>query len=188
MEYWRIGPLGDRVQLGFDGFHLVQEDDGREVFATTNTAVPMGAPVVYVPESLILSSNEAIEELRHHGMEEAQKYLASVGAESQRRHYYLMLKILQEIQKGSGSNWHPWLDSLPRCFTNAVSVADFCLLCLPPLMKKLAKEERHVFRWIRSRRCHSCKTKSRKIQVWSSGRIRLFVHVLRRRRMGKKSG
>ena len=53
-----------------------------------------------------------------------------------------MLKILKEVQNGNESIWYPWLNSLPRYFTNAVSMTDYCLLCLPPLMQKLAKEER----------------------------------------------
>merc|ERR1719310_41365 len=81
-------------------------------------------------------------ELRTEGMAEAESYLAAAGAESQLRHYYLMLKILLEYQKGSDSEWHKWLDALPRYYSNAVAMTEFCLTCLPPLMKKLAMEER----------------------------------------------
>ncbi|KAL9188859.1 hypothetical protein ACHAXT_011349 [Thalassiosira profunda] len=129
-----------------DGFKLVDEggerDLDRQVYATTTTDVPSGSPVLFVPEALILSSNKAIAELRGPEMEEVELYLANAEAETQYRQYYLMLKILLEVQKGRESQWYQWLDSLPRFFTNACSMTDFCLLCLPPLMKKLAEEER----------------------------------------------
>ena len=75
-----------------DGFKLVEEDkfgltQGKEVYASTTVDAPKGTPVLYVPESLILSSSKAVAELRHHGMEEAERYLSSVGAESQVREY-----------------------------------------------------------------------------------------------------
>ena len=73
-----------------DGFKLVEEDkfgltQGKEVYASTTVDASKGTPVLYVPESLILSSSKAVAELRHHGMEEAERYLSSVGAESQVR-------------------------------------------------------------------------------------------------------
>jgi hypothetical protein len=58
------------------------------------------------------------------------------------RQYYLMLKLLLEIQKGKDSDWYTWLNSLPRYFTNAIAMTEYCLLCLPPLMRKLVTEER----------------------------------------------
>ncbi|KAL7537994.1 hypothetical protein ACHAXR_008217 [Thalassiosira sp. AJA248-18] len=132
-----------------DGFKLVEEDnDGREVYATTTTDAPTGSPVLFVPESLILSSTKAMAELRGYagyaGMDEAEQYVSSVGAESEFRHYYLMLKILLEIQNGKQSRWFLWLNSLPRYLSNAVAMTDFCTTCLPPLMKKLAQEEREA--------------------------------------------
>mmetsp|Transcript_5645 Transcript_5645/g.12833 ORF Transcript_5645/g.12833 Transcript_5645/m.12833 type:complete len:179 (+) Transcript_5645:80-616(+) len=33
---------------------------------------------------------------------------------------------------------------MPRWFSNSVAMTDFCLLCLPPLMKKLANDEREI--------------------------------------------
>ena len=51
-------------------------------------------------------------------------------------------KILVEIQKGIQSPWYPYLNSLPRYYTNAASMTPFCCLCLPSLMRKLAVRER----------------------------------------------
>ena len=125
-----------------NGFKLQEEDNGREIYAVTNEDAPAGTPILIVPENLILSSNKAIAELRGYGIEEAEDDLINMGSDSEFRQYYLMLKILQEIQLGKDSAWFFWLDSMPRYFTNSVSMTDFCLLCLPPLMKKLANDER----------------------------------------------
>ena len=54
----------------------------------------------------------------------------------------LTIKILVELQKGDQSPWYPYLNSLPRYFTNAASMTPFCCLCLPSLMRKLAVRER----------------------------------------------
>ena len=54
----------------------------------------------------------------------------------------LMSKLLVEIEKGEQSDWYPWLNSLPRYYTNAASMTPFCCLCLPSLMRKLAVKER----------------------------------------------
>jgi hypothetical protein len=75
-------------------------------------------------------------------VEEAEQHLINIGAESEFRQYYLMIKILIEIQQGEDSAWFPWLNSMPRYFSNSVSMTHFCLMCLPPLMRKLAAEER----------------------------------------------
>ncbi|KAL7529579.1 hypothetical protein ACHAXR_006344, partial [Thalassiosira sp. AJA248-18] len=126
-----------------EGFKLIQADKkGREVYATTTTDVPAGHPVLYVPESLILSSNKAMDELRSPNMEAAEQFVVRQGGESEYRQWYLMLKILKEIQNGKNSPWFQWLDSLPRYYLNAASMTDYCLQCLPPLMQKLAGEER----------------------------------------------
>jgi len=135
-----------------NGFTLTQEvDNGKDdVYVSTNVDTPSGSPVLFVPEGLILSSSKAMDELRTSDMYEAEKLLINTadGDESDLPQYYLMLKILVEIQKGTDSNWYQWLNSLPRFFTNAVSMTDYCLLCLPPLMKTLAGEEQDKQRMI----------------------------------------
>jgi hypothetical protein len=123
---------------------LVEEDRGKEVYAATSKDLPAGQPVLFVPEALILSSNKAMEELRSEAMTESERFVISKGGESEYRQWYLMLKILSEIQKGRESPWFPWLNSLPRYYTNAPSMTDICLKSLPPLMRKLAEEERET--------------------------------------------
>eukprot|EP00581_Thalassiosira_minuscula_P012769 CAMPEP_0183715368 /NCGR_PEP_ID=MMETSP0737-20130205/9618_1 /TAXON_ID=385413 /ORGANISM="Thalassiosira miniscula, Strain CCMP1093" /LENGTH=542 /DNA_ID=CAMNT_0025944459 /DNA_START=82 /DNA_END=1710 /DNA_ORIENTATION=+ len=125
-----------------DSFQLAQDTTGQDVYATTNQDLPAETPVLYVPASLILSSNKATAELKGPQMFEAENSLVSNGAETEMRHWYLMLKVLKEVQDGRSSPWFHWLNSLPRHYSNAVAMTDFCLSCLPPLMKKLTSEEK----------------------------------------------
>lgn len=74
-------------------------------------------------------------------METAEQRLHNSNADDQLRHYYLMLKILVEYEKGQESPWFPWLNALPRYFSNAVSMTPFCNKCLPSLMASLAMKE-----------------------------------------------
>lgn len=79
-----------------DGFQLVS-DDGMDVYAATSQDLPTGTPVVFVPEHMILSSTKAMSELRTPEMNGAEKVVLSVNAESEMRHYYIMLKVWLDI-------------------------------------------------------------------------------------------
>ena len=130
--------------LRSDGFRLVETDGtGREVRATTSVDLPAGSEVLYVPENLILSSAKAMAELRPMpNMEAAERRMSEAGGGSEYRQYYLMLKVLLELQRGKDSPWFHWLNSLPRYYWNGPAMTEYCLLCLPPLMRKLVGEER----------------------------------------------
>eukprot|EP00584_Thalassiosira_punctigera_P020648 CAMPEP_0172563396 /NCGR_PEP_ID=MMETSP1067-20121228/100548_1 /TAXON_ID=265564 ORGANISM="Thalassiosira punctigera, Strain Tpunct2005C2" /NCGR_SAMPLE_ID=MMETSP1067 /ASSEMBLY_ACC=CAM_ASM_000444 /LENGTH=466 /DNA_ID=CAMNT_0013353835 /DNA_START=14 /DNA_END=1414 /DNA_ORIENTATION=- len=125
-----------------DGFQLVSEElDGfLDVSAMTTQDIPAGSPVVYVPNEMILSSNKAMEQFGR--IQEAEQILRDNGYESNIRQYYLMLKILAELEKGQDSPWFPYLNSLPRYFSNGASMTLFCYTCIPPLLAALCKEER----------------------------------------------
>ncbi|KAL7527524.1 hypothetical protein ACHAXR_001997, partial [Thalassiosira sp. AJA248-18] len=125
-----------------EGHQLSYNDDGTDIFAMTTVDMPAGSCALVVPEQLILSSNKAMAELRTNDMSPAEKILFSVNADEELRQYYLMVKILVEYEKGEESVWFPWLNSLPRYYTNAASMTPFCCLSLPSLMKKLAVKER----------------------------------------------
>lgn len=43
---------------------------------------------------------------------------------------------------GEQSQWFPWLNSLPRYYSNGASMTPFCFECLPPLVGQLAANER----------------------------------------------
>ena len=105
-----------------EGFELTSDDGGFDVYARTVTDLPAGSPVVFVPEQMILSSNKAAAELRTDDMEDAEKLLKSLNAEDEIRQFYLMIKVLLELEKGQDSPWFPWFNSLPRYYTNAASM------------------------------------------------------------------
>lgn len=127
------------------GFYLHSSDDYHtDVHAVASQPLPSGTTVLYVPEAMILTSAKAMAELRSNQMNQAEKIIQSVNAQDQLRHFYLMLKVLVEYEKGQDSPWYHWLNSLPRYYTNAASMTPFCYECLPSLMKKLAMEERRL--------------------------------------------
>ena len=143
MEMWASDNGIQRAEC----LKLHEEKKGKkEVYAYTNQDVPAETPVLFVPEHLILSSNKAIAELRTPDMVQSEQYVISKDADSQSRQWYLMLKILKEIQLGRDSPWFAWLNSLPRYYENAAAMTEYCLQCLPPLMRKLAEEERDIQR------------------------------------------
>lgn len=126
-----------------DGFQLVGEElfvGYLDVSAGTTQDVPAGTTVLYVPNELIFSSSKAMEEFGR--ISEAEEMLVSNGYGSEIRQYYLMLKILVELQKGYDSPWYAYLNSLPRFFSNGVSMTPFCYTCIPPLLAALCDEER----------------------------------------------
>ena len=125
-----------------DGFQLVGEElDGHlDVSAMTSVDMPAGSTVLYVPNEMILSSSKAMEEFGR--LEEAEQQLKDNGYESEIRQYYMMLKILLEMEKGEDSPWYPYLNSLQRYYSNGASMTLFCYTCIPPLLASLSKEER----------------------------------------------
>ena len=137
-----------------DDAYIIQQGLGLEnvdVFAMTTMYLPANSPVLWVPSQMILSSHRAMEELRSQDMEAAEKCIENSNANTELRQYYLMLKILVEYEKGQTSPWFPWLNALPRYFSNAVSMTPFCYKCLPSLMASLAMKERANLNHLRVR-------------------------------------
>jgi len=128
---------------GVGGLRLVEEMDTTnhvDVSLVTAEDIPANSPVLFVPNEMILSSSKAMEEFGQ--LEDAEKLLTSLNAETEFRQYYLMIKLLVEWERGEESSWYPWLNSLPRYFSNAASMTPFCYKCLPSLMSILAMKER----------------------------------------------
>jgi hypothetical protein len=125
-----------------DGFQLVGEElDGYlDVSAMTTQAISADSTVVYVPNDMILSSSSAMNEFGQ--LKEAEEILINNGYQSEIRQYYLMLKILVELEKGVDSVWFHYLNSLPRYYSNGASMTLFCYTCIPPLLATLCKDER----------------------------------------------
>jgi len=146
---------------GTDGLQLVSDSDigastdgmqqeHMDVSLMTSCEIPANSPVLFVPSDMILSSNKAVEEFGR--LEDAEILITSLNAESEFRHYYLMLKILAEWERGDESPWFPWLNSLPRYYANAASMTPFCYKCLPSLMALLAMKERANMNHLRVKR------------------------------------
>jgi len=133
---------------GVEGLQLVSDSEattnaiqqGSDFFLSTAYEIPANSPVLFVPSEMILSSNKIVEEYGR--LEDAEKLITSLNAESELRQYYLMLKILVEWERGDESPWFPWLNAMPRYFSNAASMTPFCYKCLPSLMASLAMKER----------------------------------------------
>jgi SET domain len=105
--------------------------------------LPAWSSVLFVPNQMILSSSKALQEFGR--LEEAEQQLDSMDAKDQLPYFYLMVKILWEYGLGQESPWHPWLNSLPRYFSNAASMTPFCYECLPPYVAALARKEQSNF-------------------------------------------
>lgn len=125
-----------------DGFELLGQDvDGYlDVSAMTTQDIPANTPVLYIPNEMILSSNKAMEEFGR--LADAEEIIVANGFESELRQFYLMIKILVEIERGQDSAWFPWLNSLPRFYSNGASMTPFCYRCIPPLLTSLCQKER----------------------------------------------
>lgn len=127
-----------------EGVQLTSDDyEYGDVSVATSVDIPADTPVLFVPNEMILSSNKAIQEFGR--IEAAEKIIYSLNALDQLRHYYLMLKLLKEYELGDESPWFPWLNSLPKYFSNGASMTNVCFECLPPLVSSLAMKERTNF-------------------------------------------
>jgi len=131
----------------FNGFQLASED-GLDVSVATSQNIGTGELLLGVPEGMILSASKAKDELLQmdrEGVELAINQMQRIGAGLSIPEFYLILKLLVEFERGEQSPYFPWLDSLPRLYYNAVSMTDFCLECLPPLVFALSRVERLKF-------------------------------------------
>jgi hypothetical protein len=125
-----------------EGFELTSED-GVDIGVMTTVDLPAESPVLFVPNSMILSARQCKQEFGT--VEAAEKRLVSAKAAEHVQDFYLFLKILKEYELGDQSPWYPWLDSLPRYYSNGASMTPFCFDCLPPLAANLAMGERIKF-------------------------------------------
>jgi len=125
-----------------EGFELTSED-GVDISVMTSVDLPAESPVLFVPKSMILSTQESMQEFGR--VEASEKRLVSGKAAEHVPNFYLFLKILREYDLGDQSPWYPWLNSLPRYYSNGASMTPFCFDCLPPLASNLAMGERIKF-------------------------------------------
>jgi len=139
MEEWAIACGVQKA----DCFQLTSED-GLDVGVMTTQDIPVESPVLFVPRDMILSSSQALHEIGR--VDAAEELFGRLGAVDHLPHFYLFLKILTEYEMGDQSQYYPWLNSLPRYYSNGASMTHFCCSeCLPPLVGKLAMNERVKF-------------------------------------------
>ena len=131
-----------------EGFELttMSEDPALDVGVMTNADMPEGTTALYIPSEMILSANAAREEVA--GMTDAAEELFErLGTTDTLLRFYLFLKLLREYEAGDTSPWFPWMNSLPRYFSNGASMTHFCCQeCLPPLVGNLVMKERTSFK------------------------------------------
>ena len=119
-----------------EGFQLTT-NDGSDFFAITNQNLPAGTPVVYVPPEMVLSSNRCAEEFGQ-SLQYSEDRIKQGGVANQIPIFRMGVKILAEWEKGDQSPWYYWLNSLPRLYSNGVSMTSACFDALPPYAGWLA--------------------------------------------------
>lgn len=116
-----------------------------DVSVMTTQDLPANSPVLFVPNTMILSALQTQQE-EFGQIYDAEQLLLRLNEGQHIGQFYLMVKILKEYEAGANSPWFPWLNSLPRYFPNGSSMTHFCCTqCLPPLVGKLASKERVRF-------------------------------------------
>jgi hypothetical protein len=125
------------------GFQFTSDDGGYDIYAMTQTDIPVGSCILYVPSNMYLTSYNARQEFGQ--MVESEKLIGSLAGSDQFPLFYLFLKILVEYERGVNSDWYPWLNSLPRIFNSGAAMTPSCYDCLPPLAAKFCMEERVKF-------------------------------------------
>ena len=128
-----------------EGFQLILNDaDGLDCSVMTTQDLPANQPVLIVPSNMILTGENARHELGGFApvQQAEQKLLKKLDSPQQHLYpFYLWLKILKEFELGDESPWYPWLNSLPRYFSNGSSMTRYCTDCLPPLVGRLTLKE-----------------------------------------------
>lgn len=121
-----------------------EDSAAMDVGVMTTDDLPAASPVLFVPAGMVLSSVLAKEEFGASATE-AEELFDKVYNPEDLPYFYLMVKLMAEYEKGDQSPWYAWLNSLPRRFSNGLSMTFFCYECLPPLVSQLAQEERTRF-------------------------------------------
>mmetsp|Transcript_81479 Transcript_81479/g.236249 ORF Transcript_81479/g.236249 Transcript_81479/m.236249 type:complete len:468 (+) Transcript_81479:150-1553(+) len=131
------------------GFQLTpsgNEWDPSDISVMTTGNIPANSPILYVPGEMIFSSKNTEAELGPFAQDAADMIRMSLYATKEAPYFYLMLKILVEYERGYDSPWFPWLNSLPRYYSNGASMTPKCYECLPPLVRSMAQQERANWR------------------------------------------
>lgn len=128
-----------------NGFQLMQtsgEGAPLDAGVMTSQDLPANSPVLMVSNDMIMSSNQARQQMYN---EDVETMITKLGVADHIPQFYLFVRILMEYERGDQSPWYPWLNSLPRSYYNGASMTPFCFECLPPLVSSLAKTDRMNF-------------------------------------------
>ncbi|KAL7550390.1 hypothetical protein ACHAWF_013631 [Thalassiosira exigua] len=118
--------------------------DGKDYFPATQSDIPAGSPVMYVPSDLVFSSSKSLQEFGT-ALTQCEDQLVQAGLGDRVPLFRVFFKVVAEYEKGENSPWYPWLNSLPRLYNTGASMTYACFDCLPPYAAKLALSERQNF-------------------------------------------
>ena len=125
-------------------FRLYSED-GSDYQLITQSPIPGGSTVIYVPSEVVLSSDKVVNQFGN-SLQQAESVLVQMDQGTQARLplFRLMVKILAEYDAGQDSPFYPWLNSLPKQYYNGVSMTDACFDCLPPYAGWLVRTNTYI--------------------------------------------
>ncbi|KAL3810290.1 hypothetical protein ACHAXA_008658 [Cyclostephanos tholiformis] len=118
--------------------------DGQDYFPMTQTYIPAGSPVMYVPADLTFTSSKSLREFGN-SLSMCENQLIQANLQDKVPLFRIFFKVVAEYEKGLDSPWYPWLNSLPRIFNTGASMTYACFDCLPPYAAYLALSERQNF-------------------------------------------
>mmetsp|Transcript_16172 Transcript_16172/g.29182 ORF Transcript_16172/g.29182 Transcript_16172/m.29182 type:complete len:418 (+) Transcript_16172:211-1464(+) len=117
--------------------------DGLDYFPVTQSDIPAGSPVMYVPNDIVISSSKVAQELGGTTcLSQCENSLVQAGLQDKVALFRIFFKVLAEYQNGEQSAYYPWLNSLPRLFNTGASMTYDCFDCLPPYAAYCAFAER----------------------------------------------
>ena len=120
MEAWAIENGYQKV----DGVELYSEGDD-DWSMMTNTDIPAGTTIMFIPSNLVLSSDAVVKEYgSNFDLELTENALKQMERDLAKRLplFRLLVKILAEYEKGENSFYAPWINSLPTQYYNGVSM------------------------------------------------------------------
>ena len=106
--------LADGVEIG--------SSDGEDYSVITNSFIPAGSPVMFVPADIIMSSGDVEAEFGGQLQAAEQTLMEFEGTAQRLPLFRLMIKVLAEYEKGQDSPWFPYLNAMPRRFYNGVAM------------------------------------------------------------------
>ena len=127
-------------------------DDG-DIAMATMVDITAGTCILYVPSMAVISATSVHREFGRDLFEKPENLLSNLlttsgssssssSSSDQYTLFYLFFKLLIEYERGTGSDWYTYLNSLPRLYNTGASLTPSCYDCLPPLAAKLCMEQR----------------------------------------------